>query len=1258
MKDKIHFHIAYPEIGYIRKEYYTFLQQISSQNEGGVNSRKKKTRLRIWLFQCHRQQRKRLCLEIVNPFFRDTNWEAIEYGNQLLSNTLLPEKITGDNNDDDDESNQSLPTAEISNIGITKKHQFFQRITWKREQGVFGSHNNEWHVLFIYDFECYSMDATISTVAFLLSFQQDSADTTKNLFTDLSNINKFLECLVHEYAPSLWGFKHHIQSTNEMNCTSCFCIHLPTALSEASPKFEYMWVELLVAIMDYLSCIFLHSMTLIAHNGGRYDLVLFAPLLMTRLSYIVKTDDLHLPRPMKYIQANGKMLGLDFDIRKMSVRFRDSILYAPTGDKSLRGCAKELCLSISKMDMNYLLIDQYLLWKAHENNGDIVNTDQKYFPYFIEQNLCDRLHHEHKETCPSILCTLVCLTSFIEKPLIWFETEFPLIYQDILEKEQESIDNHLPPLTSENIVDCLEICIMRYCMQDVKVLQAILNYLVQEIFAPNLMFIKSSPAPIFKIHSISGIMYKELVYRALHPVNETLQPALLYANQGELDLFLRESIIGGRCSSPIIGEYEYSLAWSINDLKNIHEIQEEWIKLFKQNNLTDFNSFRSYVVNTLGEEYIRLIQNSSIPLDLLLKCVVHIDICSMYPSALNAPIPDGRPRMITEVEMMQLNQLLLSAHKKQKRWLLYDILKHRPHHGPNHEPPLNPLTMQPFWAKVRCTYPKSLYNLGYYQCDQHWRILYPGLPYRGRAGDGNSIPHFKNRKYECDHSSASHVHDTCGASKLIWACGKNLYSILSSIDICELIRNGWKIEIHGEYLTKFPHIRYGFVYDQGWNENTTSSFYEGMYKIKSDGEKEKNLGKRACGKIGMNSSYGFTLNDQRIMKEFSIVPYDDFWVKKDKKIAHSMGLPPLKKQHTWFYAYEDGTSWEPDHTHVNNETNYILMAEDNKEKPIGVVKNTKLSHIGCLCLSYSRVMFQQMLQMSASHHSPHCGEGHFYVDTDSSDPTLLNVLYMDESYLGKTNLGKMDINRFQFDFGIALECTSGQKECKFWTNHGISNMPCLRQLRVLGKKCYFEFCMGCGGKTVKSKGQDKRSRLIAEQLDLQKLTLIQSYLHTKGEEDWRRRLNKLYFDKSMFVPSECKTLKEWQDSIVYEDMLALNKHHTLKSMEIPDCLLTDHCSWLFMEHEALCTKSHLLNWAKHHLSSGKLASEEPISTCRRSLKVRLFSKMAHDMEFTVQDSYLKRRLMQTQDQNLLQCNKCLMWLPQYNDYALRTKTCY
>jgi hypothetical protein len=93
----------------------------------------------------------------------------------------------------------------------------------------------------------------------------------------------------------------------------------------------------------------------IAHNGSRFDFVLTFKILFHFLVKIIHQNNFS---NFMYFQNQGRIVGMDFTFKKnITVSFRDSILFVPTNNKSLKGATKELKLPLDKAENFYKIMD-------------------------------------------------------------------------------------------------------------------------------------------------------------------------------------------------------------------------------------------------------------------------------------------------------------------------------------------------------------------------------------------------------------------------------------------------------------------------------------------------------------------------------------------------------------------------------------------------------------------------------------------------------------------------------------------------------------------------------------------------------------------------------------------------------------------------------------------------------------------------------------------------------------------------------------
>jgi len=549
--------------------------------------------------------------------------------------------------------------------------------------------------------------------------------------------------------------------------------------------------------------------TMVAHNGGRYDNLYFIRPCLNLMPNM--TDD-ELSK-IGILISNNSVISFECPLINetrwrthiaINLRFRDSIKYIPSAKKALAAVSKELQLETGKQDF---FIENIFIY------CDILKR------YLTEARLQGLQSHF------SISEIGTYIESCAYQPMQSTYTLLKHQYEEAFDLEGNF--NFAPANTR---ISNFHTRVSEYCNQDTKVLHQLIRKVFIEILRPRLYLATRTEADFFNLPTLSGIFYRNMFFDKL---NTKILSQSIY-----IDQYCRKAVFGGRVTSSMIGQVRGTL----ENAKN--EAEEKWLRQdvlnAAQRHINSYLSLQQFGISLLpsnaredfSEDDIPLIEPQKqlfasnwklFPLELknlLNKSLIHLDICSQYPTAMTAPLPCG---------------LACEVSQEQAQFL------------------------QGFFSRAVSTIVKNFGDIGYihgifcvelyrktatvdiHHCNSHLIRFLPNLPSRQANGQ----------------------------LRWIASLAEPIYGYYTTYDLIQAKRDGWLIRFirslppnytcEAETQEDFNKISFGVV----WNgsENILKSYMEKAFALKKQGAAEGNQGMYIIGKVIMNSGYGSTLFD-------------------------------------------------------------------------------------------------------------------------------------------------------------------------------------------------------------------------------------------------------------------------------------------------------------------------------------------------------------------------------------------------------------
>lgn len=905
-----------------------------------------------------------------------------------------------------------------------------------------------------------------------------------------------------------------------------------------------------------------------AHNGSRFDFVLLFRMLMQAITPLLEND----VKNYVYLQNSGRMIGLDFVYKGLvHVHFRDSILLIPTANKSLAGAAREVGLPQGKiknpfrtMDYLYTNLNEYIAPTHNHEQVDISNEMQVYMleasngedNFYEIMEWVDPATQAFKDTAPA-------------EPRMTFNS---LFYYNLLE----------------------------YCQQDVIVLMQLLNYFYTKCVFPYVSHVKEHPISSLSYRSISSLMYGELEISVYEEI-----PGQIWIPIGNYAATLQHTVYGGRTSSSIIGSNKHlpkditTLIWDSKEIMSSMLIDyADEIKSF------------SDVITIMQNNTESIINKNDNRLKwqaLFTQTQLHMDICSMYPSSLCAPVPFGRFLPITQDLLDEVNFSLKTFS-------------------------FDPFDYPCLFMYCKVDGIKSNLVESLSDCNNHHKLVFSSVPYH---------PRNKSKK----NSEITNGH----AGGLFWVTGENIFGWYNSYDVYNMMEDGYLVQgfLSDQEDTSSKEHSTSLYMDGGWHETAVKKFFQGMFRMKSEGEAERNKGKKACGKVAINATYGKTLT--KMVGKFNYKLNTRF----DNTAASHVAFKSS------FYNYQR-KSYDEKNT---NTTSYFNAYNSDD------MQNSKMRHVGSLCLSGSRIMFRQFRDLLYDGYNrllidfPECFSTEYnfimtYADTDSiscsSGPALF--AFDPKKHIGK-EIGELipkvrsetGQSKTQYNFNLVFEPNSGDG-CPYFSsiNTKLVDAPCFNLELVLAKKFYSFTCIFCSTQKVRAKGHFMNNDL-KEMMKTSTLSHIMTFNTLMTQKHWDKlQYSDLFNTELSAVHSDyyVRVLREWN---IFNCQIPRTLVDRFKTRAWYDLSLTSDDLDFIEYHTSLYEDLHL-NKKRALL---KACSGDPLQTDRSSMKVTLFTKSCQTgAVFTVRSSKLSRGVFICQDPYLTKCVNCSTNLPQYFNYKL------
>ena len=749
--------------------------------------------------------------------------------------------------------------------------------------------------------------------------------------------------------------------------------------------------------------------------------------------------------------------------------------------------------------------------------------------------------------------------------------------------------------------------LLEYVMQDVRTLFEILDFISYKILMPYVEHLEFKKSNVFHHRSLSSLMYFECLIRIEKSIERSMVQYPLDKSAG----IFRKAIYGGRCQSSIVGGLQHSKLLGGGEMdteENMREYSVLLVEFLKNEKIASWLELIDWVF------FVKDYDVSIIPswLFFLFENVfVHIDICSMYPSSLCAPFAVGNILPISEGMKAEIDAML------QNRGLVR----------------FNPYKFPPFVMTIIVSASKERLSRSILNCSDHNWAEYSSLPF-----------HFEKKT-----QGQANLKHPLHRDGLHWIVGESICGVFCSLDIYNLLSDGFLCHV------KFSEV--GYFFDGGWHEDCCAKFFKHMFELKKEGAREGNLGKKACGKIALNATYGSSLTNVStkslyVLAQQNVVDLQENYFSSCKKLYNP--------------TYDPCTGRNIGETHPCEDNILLGLKKGDvggkflERDACPLFENKKLTHMGMFCLAGSRIMFRQMRDM-VTRGGRICnslfGDGHYtrtvYADTDSLTSTLGSCLFgLKKKYLN-SDIGSMNVEKVKYKFGIVLESISGNECSSLLKEHGIT-FPCLVVPIVFAKKIYFEMCINCGEVKLRIKGH----ALDGFNVDLKNLTT------------WKRIC--------MYTAAACKiqTFNYFlaMHNIMERDILK-NSLMTRFLMEryfkiqVPSCWVNDELKNLTLrEHCRRCPFTHdnLYQWTSqddyhkrfgtrrlkfpslHSFSLQNENEEEYLKLFseRRSLSVTLL-KSGEGKSWTIEPSLLKRSLFIVPQYLCFSCPKCHDLLPLY-----------
>lgn len=686
-----------------------------------------------------------------------------------------------------------------------------------------------------------------------------------------------------------------------------------------------------------------------AHNGSRFDFVLTFKILFHFLVKIIHQDNF---TKFMYFQNQGRIVGMDFTFKKnIIISFRDSILFVPTLNKSLKGATKELKLPLNKAENFYKIMDFISLkLRVCLDWNELIHNE-------LSQYLWDY---------------------FLDIDQVFFELEKCKINENTTLKE---------------LFDCQ---LVEYVKYDVLVLKQLMEYIMINVILPNFKYLQGDISRLVSERSITALAYNEYTFT----LSQKIQ--CLYFPTEEQREFIGESVYGGRCTGTLIGKYKHLQqdhgVYFIDIPEIIMDIWQKWPET------TNFKIFLEFI----RKNYQDLRQTYGPNIEVFfLGIFLHVDICSMYPSALNSPFPIGP---IKPLSIGNINEIQTSLNNK-----TFHVFKY-----------------PPFFVYAKVSSDKTLVREALLDCNKHGYLNYSSCPY-----------HVKDKKKK----TTEFIGGQNGG--LHFVVGENIEGYYNSVDIYNMMVESFQIEILSvKSNDKFLN---GYYFVGGWHDCVQSEYFEEKFLLKKNA---KTPGDKFAAKVVLNGTYGKMITELLNKMTHFLNKLQTNMKGENVQEIISTSFDPLTGQ----------KNLEAEKVYISSVPNKNFKSSENKK--MAQCGSYCLALTRTMYAQMRNMIMEgiDIYQKSQNYKI----KGYLgYSDTDAQTASFIGVcLGIPDKYFNE-DLGKLNTTTIQYDFGLVAETCKGEyPHCPSL----YEGWPCFFIPMTCAKKFYIETCMFCRNIKFRAKG--------------------------------------------------------------------------------------------------------------------------------------------------------------------------------------------
>jgi hypothetical protein len=519
---------------------------------------------------------------------------------------------------------------------------------------------------------------------------------------------------------------------------------------------------------------------------------------------------------------------------------------------------------------------------------------------------------------------------------------------------------------------------------------------MNNVILPNFKYLGGDITRLVSERSITALAYNEYTFTLSQKIQYLYYPTDVQRE------FIAESVYGGRCTGTLIGKYkhlEQDHGIYFIDIPEI--IMDIWQKFPET---CDFKVFLQFI----RKNYVDLIKTYGPALEVFfLGVFLHVDICSMYPSALNSPFPIGPIKSLT---VGNISEIQTSINNK-----TFHVFKY-----------------PPFFIYAKVSSNKQLIREALQDCNKHAYLNYSSCPY-----------HVKDKKKK----TTEFINGQNGG--LHFVVGENIEGYYNSVDIYNMMIEGFEIEILG--VVKGDKLNNGYYFVGGWHDCVQSEYFEEKFLLKKNA---KTPGDKFAAKVVLNGTYGKMITEL-LNKSTHFMGTLPTQVKGEAvQEIISTSFDPISGER----------NLEAEKVYISSVPNKNFNSAENK-------KMAQCGSYCLALTRTMYAQMRNMIMDGISQYQKtidHKIKGYLgYSDTDAQTASFIGVcLGIPDEYFNE-ELGKLNTTTIKYDFGLVAETSKPEfASCPSM----YPGWPCFFLPITCAKKFYIETCMFCRNIKFRAKG--------------------------------------------------------------------------------------------------------------------------------------------------------------------------------------------